>query len=409
MHAEILAVGNEVIMGHTVNTNASYIARKLQTVGIMPKYHTVVPDEQEVIEEALKQALNRCQVVIVTGGLGPTNDDLTKETVCNYLKLPLSMNEEILQNIKSYFEKTNRVMSENNKKQAMFPEKAFILPNSYGTAPGCILEVDKKYVVLLPGPPKELNPMFNQYVLPYFEKQQTVIYETCDVQLYGIGESLAAEKLQDILGEFSDRSVATYVGNGIVIVRITTWAQSSIDAKKKLEMVQKQIQGCLGTYIIGYNENTLEQTVYKMLKQYNYTVATAESCTGGLLAATLINCNGISSYFKEGMVTYSNEAKQKRLGVNKHTLEEHGAVSPNTAIEMAEGIKQVTGADIGIATTGIAGPGGGTKEKPVGLIYIGIAIKDQIYVYQLLLNGDRNTNRIKTVQQALLHLYKLLQ
>lgn len=409
MKAEIIAVGNEVVTGHTINTNAGYIAKELQTIGIMPKYHTAVWDEVEDVKEALGNALKRADVIILTGGLGPTKDDLTKETVCEYLGQRLVMQQEALETIEAYFKSIKRQMSENNKKQALFPEEAYVLPNHHGTAPGCILKHETSYVVLLPGPPKEMQPMFKDYVMPYFKKMMTTYYETIDVRLFGIGESSMAEKISDLLGEFEWGTVAPYISGYEVVVRIVTKGSTKEKAVELAEKCKNDIVTRLGEYVIGYNEDKLEDQILKCLKQHNFTVATVESCTGGLLAGTLVNCSGISAYFQEGMVTYSNEAKTKLVGVKTETLNRVGAVSEETAREMAEGVRRVTGADIGLSTTGIAGPTGGTDKKPVGLVYIGIALPEETYVYELRLKGTRQQVREKTVQTVLYELYKLLK
>lgn len=409
MKAEIIAVGNEVVMGHTINTNAGYIAKELQTIGIMPKYHTAICDEPETIKSAIEIALKRAEVIILTGGLGPTKDDLTKEVVCEHLGQELKMHQGALAEIEAYFKSTKRIMSENNKKQALFPEEAYILANHHGTAPGCILKHKTAHIVLLPGPPKEMQPMFKEFVMPYFEKKMTTYYETIDVKLFGIGESVMAEQIADLLGEFEWGTVAPYISGYEVVVRIVAKGKTKEEAQQKAQKCKNKVETRLREYVIGYNEDKLEAQILECLKKHNYTVATVESCTGGLLAGTLVNCSGISTYFEEGMVTYSNEAKTKLVGVSPETLRSVGAVSEETAREMAEGVKSVTGATIGLSTTGIAGPTGGTEEKPVGLVYIGIALPDKTYIRELRLKGTRTQIREKTVKTVLYELYKLLK
>lgn len=409
MKVEIIAIGNEIITGKTINTNASYMASKIQNIGLTPLWHTAVGDYKEAIEEALKQAIKRADVVLISGGLGPTEDDLTKETVCAYLEQALIFYKEIGEEIKAYFKKIKRPLTENNMKQAYFPKQCDIIPNPNGTAPGCILKKKNKYVVLLPGPAKELIPMFEETVLPYFEKKVEGVYRTLDIKFFGIGESQLATELADLLGESDTLVVAPYVGNYEVIIRIRAFSSLLEQAQEKVEEIKNKIVTRLGNYIIGYNDNNLETQVASLLKEKGYSIATAESCTGGLIAATLVNCSGISSTFSEGIVTYSNEAKCKYLKVDQKTLDSFGAVSEETAKEMAEGIRREAGADIGIATTGIAGPSGGTKEKPVGLVYIGLAMPQRTYVYKLFLQGNREAIREKTVKNVLYELYKQLQ
>lgn len=409
MKAEIIAVGNEIVTGHTINTNASYIAKQIQTIGMMPKYHSAACDVLEDIQEALDKALQRTEVVFVTGGLGPTEDDLTKEAICQYLDRELIVRQDIVMQMQEYFKKLNRYMPECNKKQAAFPEDVYILQNDNGTAPGCILKKGTKHIVLLPGPPKEMRPMMDNYVLPYFKQAAVTYYHTLDIKLFGIGESEMSEKIAHLLGEFEQATVAPYVGNYEVIVRITSCGKDQETAIRVADKIKKDVCECLEEYVIGYNGDTLENRVLALLKKHDYTISAAESCTGGMLTATLINCSGISSYLKEGIVTYSNEAKMKYLAVKEETLKTCGAVSSETAKEMAEGIRLKAGTDIGLATTGIAGPNGGTDQKPVGLVYIGLAIKAQTYIYELHLNGDRQGIREKTVKNVLFKVYRHLK
>lgn len=409
MKAEILAVGNEVVTGHTVNTNASYIARRIKEYGILVNYHTAVGDCMRDIEGALKIALERSDYIFIIGGLGPTDDDLTKEAVCNYLGKSLVFYSDIYEDIKAYFKKTNRTTPENNRKQAYLPEDGFILENDYGTAPGCLIKQAEKCIILLPGPPKELIPMFENQVTPYLTHKLDGIYHTLDIKCFGIGESHIAEQIGDLLGEFDGVVVAPYVGNLEIIIRICAHRQTLEEAIKSVEVFKNKIEGRLSPYVIGYNQEVIEQNILDLLKVHQYSLTTAESCTGGLLAGTLVNCSGISTYFKEGIVTYSNEAKMKYLNVSKDTLERHGAVSCETAKEMAEGVKKLAGTDIGLSTTGIAGPEGGTDEKPVGLVYIGIALPDETFVYELRLDGARQEIRTKAVKHTLYRLYQKLK
>ncbi len=409
MKAEIIAVGNEIVTGNTVNSNASYIARQIQMLGIMPKYHTATCDTMQDIQEVLCKSLARADVVFVTGGLGPTADDLTKEAICDYLGLELVINEEISQNIQAYFKKIGRYMPESNKKQAAFPLGCYILKNENGTAPGCILTKQNQYIVLLPGPPKEMKPMLDHYALPYFKQKLNCCYHTIDIKLFGIGESEMAEKIAHLLGDFEYASVAPYIGDYEVIVRITAFGDNEKKAVEVAQKIKNSVCGCLGEYVIGYNQDTLENVVLELMKKHDYTIATAESCTGGMIASTLVNCSGISTYFKEGFITYSNEAKIKYVGVSEETLSAYGAVSKQTAREMAEGVRQRTQADIGLSATGIAGPSGAAQEKPVGLVYIGLATPDKTYVYELNLKGTRQQIRERTVKNVLFQLYRNLK
>lgn len=408
MDVEIIAVGNEVVTGKTVNTNAAYIARQVQNIGLTPLFHSVVTDSKEAIQKALEIAVGRAKIIILTGGLGPTKDDLTKEAVCEYFKRPLILYKDELEKIEKYFKQMNKVMPNSNIKQALFPEKGQIIPNINGTAPGLLIQEGEQYILLLPGPPKELQPMVEGFILPYFREKIKGSYYTTDIKLCGLGESHLVEIIPDLLGEFENIEVAPYVGNYEIIVRIRSFGSNLEEAKLRGKEIQKKLENRLEKYIIGYNDNQLEEQILKLLKKYNYTIATAESCTGGLLAGTLVNCSGISSYFKEGIVSYSNEAKEKYLGVRHETLMQYGAVSKQTAEEMARGVRTAAKASIGLATTGIAGPDGGTKEKPVGLVYVAIAIGEACYVHELHLQGNRQTIREKTVKNILCQLYHLI-
>lgn len=409
MKAEIIAVGNEIIAGNTINTNASYIARQIQTIGIMPYYQSVVRDHEEDIERAVEQALKRSDFIFITGGLGPTKDDLTKETVCKYLNRPLEINKASLEEIEAHFKRIQKPMPVINRKQAAFPKDAYILKNSRGTAPGCILKKDQAYIVLLPGPPKELIPMVEESVLPYLKTKSNACCHTIDIKLFGIGESAVAEKINHLLGDFENINVAPFVGPNEVIVRITGQSSSQEQVVKYTENIKNKICGCLEEYIIGYNQESLENNILKLLEKHHYSVATVESCTGGMLAAALVNCSGISSYFNEGVITYSNDAKKDYVGVKDETLRMYGAVSEQTAREMAQGISSRAKSSIGLSTTGIAGPEGGTADKPVGLVYVGITLQDKTYVHELHLSGTRQEIREKTVKNTLFQLYKYLR
>lgn len=409
MKVEIIAVGNEVVYGHTVNTNASYLAKQVQVLGMEPNYISAICDNREVIERIVQEAIKRSEIVILTGGLGPTPDDLTKEAVCSALEMEMEIIPEALEKLKAYFEKQNRQMTENNIKQVAFPKQAIILPNDCGTAPGCLIEVEGVMVILLPGPPKEMKMMFENYVMPILRNKQNKNYITLDIKCYGIGESELATCIESLLGDHEQLSVATYVSNGEVIVRITAWEVSEMLANQKVQEMAQRVEACLEDYIIGYNEDTLEENVVKLLLERGLTISTVESCTGGLIAGTLVNCGGVSSCFKEGIVTYSNEAKMHYVGVQKTTLDKVGAVSEETAKEMAEGIRKIAKVDIGLSSTGIAGPGGGTPSKPVGLVYIGIAMEEGTQVFKLQLNGTRQEVREKTVKTILYQLYKKLK
>lgn len=401
MRAEILAVGTEILLGNIVNTNAQYIANKLAELGIEVYHHSVVGDNQERLKEAYDLAFKRSDLVITTGGLGPTKDDLTKEVAFEYFGKEVVLYENLLKDIENFFKKINMPMGENNKKQAMFPKDVIIMPNNNGTAPGCIIEEGNKILAVLPGPPREMKAMFEESLVPYLMRFQDSVLVSKTLRIMGVGESKVAEIVDDILENSKNPTVAPYAKEGEVTLRITAKAKGKEEGNRLIAPVEREIRNRLGIAVYGEGDSTLEEVLGKMLVENNLTIATAESCTGGLLAGSIINYPGISSVFKEGFVTYTNESKVERINVCKETLSKFGAVSSETAAEMAEGIAKVAGTDIGLSTTGIAGPGGGTEEKPVGLVYVGLYIKGEVKTKELRLVGNRQRIRNMTVMNTL--------
>lgn len=401
MKAEIISVGTEILLGDIVNTNAQYISSRLADLGIFVYYQSVVGDNPERMKKAYELAFSRADLVITSGGLGPTQDDLTKEIAAEYFNKKLILDEDSLDKIKCFFQKLNRDMGESNVKQAMMPKDSIILVNNNGTAPGCIIEEKGKTMILMPGPPKEMKAMFEESVVPYLHKFIDGKLVSKVLRFSGIGESLMAEAVGDLIDNGINPTVAPYAKELECILRITAIANSEEAASILIAPVEEEIRKRLGNYIYGEGETPLEFVLGEILVRKHITIATAESCTGGLLAGTLINYPGISSAFLEGVVTYTNEAKMKRIGVKLETLEKFGAVSHETAEEMARGIALSSGVNIGISTTGIAGPGGGTEEKPVGLVYIGIYINGIVKSKKLQLSGSREAVRNKTVREAL--------
>ncbi len=401
MIAEILCVGTELLLGDIVNTNAQYLARRLSELGIFVYHQSVIGDNPERLKEAYKLAFSRSDLVITTGGLGPTKDDLTKEVAFEYFGKESVVHKESLKIIEGYFNKLGKPMSESNKKQAYFPKDAIILPNNNGTAPGCIIDEEGKILITLPGPPKEMKPMFEEAAVPYLLKYQDGILVSKVLRVIGVGESEAADMLSDIIDSQTNPTVAPYAKDGEVTFRITAKSHSEEEGYELIKPIEEKVRKILGDRVYGEGETSLEEVLAEMLVKNNLTIATAESCTGGMIAAKLINYSGISSSFLEGAVTYSNESKVRRLGVNKNTLETYGAVSSETAKEMVSGITKTSGADIGISITGIAGPSGGTEEKPVGLVYIGLSIKGEIIIKKLNLAGNRQKIRERATNIAL--------
>lgn len=408
MKAEILTVGTEILLGDIVNTNSQYLANELSQIGIDCYYHSTVGDNEDRLFSCFEQSLKRSDIVITTGGLGPTKDDITKEIAAKYFGQELELHEESWSTIQKYFEKLGITPTENNKKQAYFPKNAIILKNNNGTAPGAILRKEDKTIIVLPGPPRELRLMFEESVKPYLLTLTDNILVSKTLRTFGIGESTLEDKIIDIINEQTNPTVAPYAKEMEAILRITAKAKNEDEAMRLINPMVDKIKSRVGEYIYGEDESTLEDVVAKLLIDKNLKIAVAESCTGGMVSSVLINYSGISSVFMEGCVTYSNEAKIKRLGVKKETLEKFGAVSEETAIEMAEGIAKGFNTNIGISTTGIAGPGGGTHEKPVGLIYMGIYINGNTIVKKYNFNGSRSRIRERATKTILNELRLLL-
>jgi len=409
MKVEIVAIGTEILIGDIVNTNAQYISRTLSNIGAFVYHQSVVGDNEKRLEDELNNCFKRADVVITTGGLGPTQDDLSKEAAANIFNKEMILDKTSLDSIIKYFERINVSITGNNKKQAYFPKGSIILYNDNGTAPGLILEENNKVLIMLPGPPKEMIPMFKKSVLPYLKTKTNTILISKTLKTIGIGESGLEEKLLDIINTQTNPTIATYAKEDDVQIRITATSDNEIKAKTLIENMKNLIHDRIGEYIYGEDDENLESIVANSILLKGLTISTAESCTGGLLAGKLINYPGISSAFNEGFITYSNEAKIKHLNVPKDILMKHGAVSSQTAKEMALGVAINTKSNIGISVTGIAGPDGGTTEKPVGLVYVGVSINGNVSTIKLNLTGDRQKIRNKTVVLALDFLRKQLE
>jgi len=401
MNAEIIAVGTEILLGDIVNTNSQFLARRLADFGISVFHQSVVGDNTERLKNEFFEAFRRCDLVITTGGLGPTSDDLTKETGAEFFKKPLVLDEDSFKNLQLIFSKQNRIVSESNKKQAYFPEGCTILPNDHGTAPGCIINENNKILVILPGPPREVYPMFENYVAPYIEKLTDNIIVSKVLKVTGIGEGNMAEQVQDIIDNNINPTIAPYAKQGEATLRITARGNTKLECLKLIKPIEEIIRERLGINVYGVDDTSLEEVIAKILLDKNITISTAESCTGGLVSSQLINFPGISKVFIDGAITYSNEAKTNRLGVNPETLKKFGAVSPETAVEMALGIAKTSGTNIGLSTTGIAGPGGGTEDKPVGLVYIGLSINGIVKFKKVQFSGSREMIRARAAVAAL--------
>ncbi|MCX8130352.1 MAG: competence/damage-inducible protein A [Clostridia bacterium] len=400
MNAEILAVGTELLMGQIANTNAQYISSRLPDVGVGVYYHSVVGDNPGRLKECLNIALNRSDVVIMTGGLGPTQDDLTKETVAELFNKKLVLHNESLEKIQQFFYRLNRPMSDNNIKQAYLPEGCIVMENNNGTAPGCIFESDGKTVIMLPGPPSEMKPMFEDTVIPYFREKASYLLVSKYVRIFGIGESAMEEKIIDLITKQTNPTIAPYAKEGEVTLRLTAKCSNEEEAESIINPVINEIKKRLGNTVYSADNKSMDEVTGELLLKHNITIAFAESCTGGLAAGRLTSVPGISRIFSRGIVSYSNESKVENLGVKPETLDKYGAVSRETAIEMAAGVRKLAGTDLGLSITGIAGPGGGTEEKPVGLVYVALASDKNEECKELRLWGSRERIRNVTILHA---------
>lgn len=412
MIAEILCVGTELLLGNTVNTNATFLANRCADYGLSIYHQQVVGDNEERLSDAFKEALSRADVIFTSGGLGPTNDDITKEVISETLGLELKENAEAKEAMYAFFEKLGRKnVSSINDKQYMIPEGAVPLINRFGTAPAVLIETDKtpakdkypnKIIILLPGPPRELIPITEEYLDPYFAGKMNGVIHSRTVKLCGIGESDAASKIYDILSESLNPTVSPYAKTNEVHLRITAKADSVEQAESLIQPVYEEISAKLGKYIYTYKDDeNLEDVVVSMAVSKNIRLAVAESCTGGLISSRLVNVSGASDCFVEGYVTYSNDAKINTLGVSADIIEKYGAVSAECAGEMARCAALKAGADMAVSTTGIAGPLGGSDEKPVGLVYIGCYNNGSISVKKYTFPGSRQMIRDASTTRAL--------
>lgn len=411
MITELISVGTEILLGNIVNTNSAYLSEKCAQLGLSVYYQTVVGDNEERMKAAIQTALDRSDVIILTGGLGPTEDDLTKEVTAQLMGLPLvedPHSRELLDTYMKQYEKNNsqRRITANNYKQALIPQGALVLDNHNGTAPGLIIEKDQKIAILLPGPPIEMKPMFEEEVFPYLRRKQPEIIYSQMVKICSIGESQVAEEIQDLIENQTNPTIAPYAKTGEVHLRITAKAESEKECRKLIKPVVQELKARFGKNIFATDEKkTLEEAVVDMLKDQGLTLALAESCTGGAVASRIVNVPGASEVFGHGFVTYSNRAKRKLLGVKKPTLKTYGAVSEKCAKEMAKGGCFVAKSDICLSITGIAGPDGGTEKTPVGTVFMGCCYNNKVIVREFHFTG----NRLKIREQAVAHALAFLR
>jgi len=403
MKAEIIAIGTEILLGQILNTNHQYLSRRLAELGIDVYYQTTIGDNPERLIQAIRQGMARSDILITTGGLGPTVDDITLESIAPALTKKLVLDKKILQRIKSHFGKQCIKMPIENVRQAHIPEGAIVLRNDVGTAPGLILEEDNKILIILPGPPRELNPMCERDVIPYLKKKTKSEWtiKTRTIKITGLSESQVNHKVKDILKSPPPVTVGIFAHPALIELKITAKAKNEQQANVLINKVDKKITLRLKDYIFGKDVQTLEEVVGKLLRRSRKTLAIAESCTGGLISNRITNISGSSKYFKMAVVVYSNKTKVAQLNVSPETLKKYGAVSSQIATQIARNVRRIAGTSFGLGVTGIAGPTGATKSKPIGLVYIALATPKQTISRKFHFTGDREVIKFKSSQAAL--------
>ena len=398
---EIISVGTELLLGDILNTDAQFLSQELAKLGLSVLHQSTVGDNHDRLYELLEQAAQRSDIIILSGGLGPTPDDITKEVACEFFSKDLTLHEESLRRMSSYFTAKGLVMPETNKKQAMLPADCVVFENNNGTAPGLAMEKDGTHILLLPGPPRELKPMFYESAVPYLKNFSDKVIISHNIRTFGIGESAMSEVVADLL-DSANPTVAPYAKDGEALLRVTAMADNNDDAENLCKPVIDEIRSRLSDYIYGIDCNSIEEAVVPMLIENNLKLATAESCTGGLVGKRITNISGASKVYECGIIAYANEIKHRVLGVSVDALRQYGAVSAEVAEQMAKGALEVSGADIAVSVTGIAGPLSDGTSKPFGLSYIALADKNNVWVKELNTgHTNRDYNRFVNSSNAL--------
>ena len=404
MNCEIICVGTEILLGDILNTNTQYLSQQAAALGFNVLHQCVVGDNAARLAEQLNESLARSEIVLLTGGLGPTADDITKEVCCEVMDAELVMSEEELEKIRAYFAKRGRVMVEENKKQALVPKGGTVFANSCGTAPGCAVEKDGRCAILLPGPPREMRAMFETQVKPWLAKRSDSVILSRMVRTFGVGESAMASKVSELL-DGTNPTVAPYAKDGEALLRVTAKAETRRQAAQMCDETIEKIREKIGQYIYGIDVNGLEFAVVEQLKKAGQKIAFAESCTGGMIAKRVTDVPGASEVFECGVVSYANEVKENLLGVKRETIEKCSEVSRECAAEMAQGIRRLSGADYGVSATGFAGPDPAPDGRPAGLIYVGVDSVNGTVVRELNTGrggeGSRDYNRTVAASNAL--------
>jgi len=402
LSAEIIAIGSELLAPDRTDTNSLWLTDRLNRIGIDVKLKTIVGDDDTRLEELIKDAVKRSRVVITTGGLGPTEDDITRKVVARALRRRLSLDENVLNEIRARFQSFGVTMPERNSRQAMVIDGAEVLPNPNGTAPGLYLEHEGCVIALFPGPPREMNPMFENHVQVRLEKRAGDLrFARRVLRVAGIGESAVDEKIAPIYTQYENPQTTILFNSSEIEIHLRAHERTEEEAEALLDHLSLKIEQALGNSVFSFRGETMEEVVGRQLTMKGFTLAVAESCTGGLIAQRLTNVPGSSRYFVEGVVTYSNESKTRLLAVDKKLIREFGAVSQQVARDMARGVRHKAKSDFGLSVTGIAGPGGGTAEKPVGLVFIALADDAHTEHKRLMIPGDRELIRWRASQAAL--------
>jgi nicotinamide-nucleotide amidase len=402
MKAAVIAIGDELLIGQVINSNAAFIAEKLNAVGISVEKMITVGDDEEVIIKTLDRSLSEHDVLCLTGGLGPTHDDVTRGAICKFFKTDLILNEEALENVRRIIKHRNVPLTKLNEEQALVPRGCDVMQNPHGTAPGYFFHRESKHVAVMPGVPYEMKTMMERYVTPYFEQHpvgQVIRHRT--LKTTGIPESFLFQQLGNLDELLEGAKLAFLPAPTGVRLRISVKEKDEATANKKLQRVEEGIRKKAAKYIYGVEDEELEQVVGRMLTERELTIAVAESCTGGLITDKITDVPGSSDYFERATIAYSNQSKIKNLRVQKELIENHGAVSSEVAKAMAQGVRQLAGTDIGISTTGIAGPTGGSLERPVGLVWIGYSDKNETLAVKFNFGDDRRRVKERAAQAAL--------
>ena len=396
-NAELIAVGTELLLGNIANTDAQMISEGLSTLGIDVYYHTVVGDNPQRLREALDIARRRANIIITTGGLGPTYDDLTKQTICEAFGRPLELHEDIWQGIQDYFARRMKggKITENNKQQAMLPVGCTVFENPVGTAPGCAFEEGGVHVLMLPGPPYECRYMFEHQAVPYLQGLTRERIFSHEIRIFGSGESQVEATLHEMMVKGSNPTLAPYAKTGEVMLRATAKAHSREEAEAMLQPMIAQVRETLGDVVYGVDVSSLEEVVLHLLREKGLTLSAAESCTGGLLAKRITDLAGASAVFRGGVVSYTNAVKEQALGVPGELLERYGAVSEPVAIAMAEGCRRLCGSDYALSVTGVAGPDRDDRDNPVGTVFVALAGREGTICRQLDLTRGRSRGHIR--------------